>query len=72
MKTAETIARLEHVFGIGSSIAEVCLHAGIGERTYNYWTSEDDGFSQRMGQLRETSALMARKEVFDAPRAELF
>lgn len=63
-KLADDIVRkLEDAFGIGATITEACIHAGIVKDTYYRWIKDLPELSDYFEQLQEKPILKARNNV---------
>jgi len=57
---AEKIKLLSYAFGMGMTVTDACIHAGIGLRTYYDWCEDDEKLAHTFAQQREKQALKAR------------
>lgn len=62
-KTPTVIKALEEALGLGCSIVNACLQAGISESTYHRWCEEDEKLKKRFAMLRQKQILKARKII---------
>jgi len=63
--TDEVIAKLRQAYLIGSTNAEACGYAEIGERTLYDYLEKNPEFSQRIENWKNEPILSARKKVTD-------
>lgn len=69
--TAEQIDRLEFAFSCGCPVTEACLFAKVPRSTFYTYCDRNEGFLDRMNELRETPVLRARltiKKNIDDPK----
>ena len=62
-KTPEIIRKIEEAAAMDCSIEEMALLANIHRATLYRWLKEDDEFSDRIAELRQTPFLLARRTV---------
>jgi hypothetical protein len=65
-KTVEVIALLKQAASIGCNNVEACIHAGISEKTYYLWMSEDEELSEDLKRLKNKPIMLARQTIVDS------
>lgn len=69
--TQEQIERLEYAFSCGCPVTEACLFAKINRATFYNYCNRNEGFFDRMNELRDKPVLQARmtiKKNLDDPK----
>lgn len=65
-QTPEVLRLLKYAFGIGCTIREACIYAGIGETTYYEWREADEKLASEIDKLRQDPVLKAKQVLIDS------
>lgn len=65
-QTPEVLQLLRQAFGIGCTVKEACIYAGIGETTYYEWREADQKLAAELDKIRQYPVLKAKKVIIDA------
>lgn len=61
--TEEVLRKLDEAFAMGCSDVEACIYADIAPSTLYLYQQDNEKFSERKAQLKETPILLARTTV---------
>lgn len=61
--TTEQIERLEYAFSCGCPVTEACLFAKVPRSTFYLYCERNEGFMDRMNELRDKPVLKARLTI---------
>lgn len=61
--TKDVLRKLDEAFALGCSDTEACIYADIAPSTLYLYQQDNESFSERKAQLKETPVLAARKTV---------
>lgn len=65
-QTPEVLLQLKQALGIGCTVKEACIFAGIGETTYYEWKEADKKLAAELDKLRQNPVLKAKKVIVDS------
>lgn len=64
--TDEVLRKLDEAFALGCSDVEACIYADIAPSTLYLYQKDNEEFSERKAQLKETPVLAARTTVVNS------
>lgn len=65
-QTPEVLQLLRQAFGIGCTVKEACIYAGIGETTYYEWREADQKLAAELDKIRQNPVLKAKKVLIES------